>query len=198
LDSLSCLSGDRIKTGARVIDIGSGAGFPGVPLKIVRSDLAMTLLEAANRRVAFLEILLQELALKAMVLHGRAEVLGHSADHREVYDAVVSRATAPAPKLVELVLPFVMVGGVALLPKGAGAVHEMARAAELTEALGGRVEAIDEVQLPRFAGRRYLVVVRKVAPTPTGFPRRPTALGRRPSSRRSAAPESRAPGGRGG
>jgi len=172
LDSLSCLQGGRIALGASVIDVGSGAGFPGVPLKIARPDLKMALLDASRRRVAFLELLVEELGLEAEVLFGRAEVLGHAPDRREAYDVVVSRATAPLPKLAELCLPFAAVGGVAILPKGPAVHDEIERAEDLVRVLGGRVDAVEEVRLPGFVGRRNLAVIRKVAPTPAAFPRR--------------------------
>lgn len=155
------------------MDVGTGAGFPGMPLKIACPDLRLTLLEASRRRVAFLELLVDALRLDVEVVHGRAEIVGHRPDHRERYDLVVSRATARLDRLVHLCFPFIRVGGVAIFPKGPRVADELAAAATAIEIVGGEVEGVRPVTIPGLGRhRRSLVVLRKARPTPDRFPRR--------------------------
>jgi len=156
-----------------MIDVGTGAGFPGMPLKIARPDLRLVLLEASRRRVAFLELLVGELRLDAEVVHGRAEIIAHHPEHRERYDLVVSRATSPLDRLADLCLPFIKVGGLAVLPKGPRAATELVDAATAIEALGGEVESVRRVTVHGLESRiRTLVVLRKTRQTPGRFPLR--------------------------
>ena len=115
--------------GETAIDIGSGAGFPGLPIKIVRPALKLTLLESHGKRAAFLERLVQRLALEGVtVVSGRAEEVAHTPEHREAYDLALARAVAPLPVLVELALPFLRTGGLLAAPKGSGARREVREA----------------------------------------------------------------------
>ena len=156
-----------------MIDVGTGAGFPGMPLKIARPDLRLVLLEASRRRVAFLELLVGELRLDAEVVHGRAEIIAHQPEHRERYDLVVSRATSPLDRLADLCLPFIKVGGLAVLPKGPRVAAELVGAATVIEALGGEVESVRRVTVPGLESRiRSLVLLRKTGQTPGRFPMR--------------------------
>ena len=160
--------------GADVIDIGSGAGFPGVPIKIVRPELRLTLLEANGKRAAFLERLVQRLGLENVtVVNQRAEEAAHDGAHREAYDLALARAVAPLPVLVELALPFLRIGGALAAPKGSGARREIAEAASALAACGGAVEYAGALEVPETQTPPILVVVRKESPTPTRFPRRP-------------------------
>jgi len=173
LDSLACLTAFPALPGLRMIDVGTGAGFPGMPLKIARPDLRLVLLEASRRRVAFLELLVGELRLDAEVVHGRAEIIAHQPEHRERYDLVVSRATSPLDRLADLCLPFIKVGGLAVLPKGPRAATELVDAATAIEALGGEVESVRRVTVHGLESRiRTLVVLRKTRQTPGRFPLR--------------------------
>jgi 16S rRNA (guanine527-N7)-methyltransferase len=184
LDSLSCLQAlprAELAAGAQVIDVGTGAGFPGLPLRMVCPGMRLTLLEATGKKVDFLENLVSVLKLKGVeVIHGRAEDLGRSPAHRERYDWAVARAVADMPTLVEYLLPLVRVGGAALAQKGEGAAAEVHRADAAIATLGGRVRQLVPVELHGVAETRYLVVVDKVAATPHRYPRRPGVPQKRP------------------
>ncbi len=167
-----------LPTGTRVVDVGAGAGLPGLPLRLVRPDLRLTLLEANRRRAAFLVQACARLGLAdVQVVAERAEVAGHDPAHREVYEAAVARALAPMPVLAELCLPLVMVGGRLLAMKTEPA--EVEAAATVLRRLGG--ELLEVAPAPSAARRRGSVaVVAKVRPTPAEYPRRPGVPGRRP------------------
>jgi len=184
LDSLSCLkalSRAELEAGARVIDVGTGAGFPGLPLKIVCPGMRLTLLEATGKKVTFLEHLVKALELKQVdVIHGRAEELGQSPVHREHYDWALARAVAELPTLAEYLLPLVRVGGTVLAQKGEGAAAEVHGADKAITTLGGRTRQLVPVELRGLAETRYLVVVDKVAATPEKYPRRPGMPNKRP------------------
>jgi 16S rRNA (guanine527-N7)-methyltransferase len=154
-----------------MIDIGSGAGFPGVPLKIVFPQVHMALVEATGKKVAFLDHVIALLNLRDLTaIHARAEELAHNPDHRENYDVAVARAVAEMPTLLEYALPFVRVGGIFVAQKGK-VEEEVASAAHALEALGGRLREVTPVKLPGLEPR-HLVVVEKIAPTPPRYPRR--------------------------
>jgi 16S rRNA (guanine527-N7)-methyltransferase len=177
LDSLSCLKAlprHEMAAGARVIDVGAGAGFPGLALKIVCPGMRLTLLEATRKKVAFLEHMVLVLKLKEVeVVHGRAETLGRDPSRRERYDWALARAVAEMPTLAEYLLPLVRVGGAALAQKGEGAAAEVQGAEAAIKTLGGQVRQLLPVELRGLAETRYLVVVDKVAATPEKYPRRP-------------------------
>jgi len=165
----------------RLLDVGSGAGFPGVPLKIMRPDLRVTLLEATGKKVSFLKQLVDMLELEGIdVLKGRAEELGHDPVHREAYDLVVARAVAHMRVLCEYGLPFLRLGGRMVAQKGEGAPAEAAEAAQALAVLGGRLVSCKALHLPGIAGERYLVAIEKVAHVPDGYPRRPGIPSKRP------------------
>jgi 16S rRNA (guanine527-N7)-methyltransferase len=170
LDSLRCaLSwGDAP---SRLVDIGAGAGFPGLPLKILRPELHLTLIESIEKKAAFLRHIAAELNLGVVVVVvGRAETAGRDATYREQYDVAAARAVADLRVLAEYCLPFCRVGGRFLAPKGALIADELADARTAIEQLGGRVVAVEDVDLPGVE-RRALVVVEKSAPTPPQYPR---------------------------
>ena len=184
LDSLSCLkaiSQAELSAGARVIDVGTGAGYPGIPLKIVCPAMRLTLLEATHKKVAFLEHLVAALDLRDVrVIHGRSEEIGRDAAHREQYDWVLARAVAGMPTLAEYLLPLARVGGAILAQKGEDALVEVHEAANAIATLGGQVRQLVPLELRGLAETRHLVVVDKVAPTPEQYPRRPGMPKKRP------------------
>jgi 16S rRNA (guanine527-N7)-methyltransferase len=182
LDSLACLEGvQEDVAGWRVIDVGSGAGFPGLPLKIACPDLRLTLLEATGKKAEFLTEVVTRLGLTDVtVLNARAEQAGHDPAHREGYDLAVARALAAMPVLAELTLPFVRPGGLVIAQKGENPVGEVEAAQAAFQALGGRLRRVLPVTVPGLAAARHLVVVEKVAATPDRYPRRPGMPAKRP------------------
>lgn len=172
---------DLIPAGCRVLDIGSGAGLPGLPVEIARPDLHMTLLEATGKKCTFLRETIEALGLEnADVVEGRAEEQAHELGLRETFDLVVARAVAPLPVLVEYALPFLRVGGHLAAPKGTGAEREVEEAARALDELGGVVREV--VALPVEDVVSTLVLVEKVQPTPERFPRRTGIPSKRPLS----------------
>jgi 16S rRNA (guanine527-N7)-methyltransferase len=184
LDSLSCLKAlprPEQPGSVRVIDVGAGAGFPGIPIKIAEPWIHVTLLEATGKKVRFLEHLVQVLALDQIgVVQARAEELGSSPQHREQFDWAIARAVAEMPVLAEYLLPLVRVGGVVLAQKGERAAAEVQGAATAIETLGGRVRRLVPVELRGLAETRYLVIIDKIAATPDRYPRRPGVPSKRP------------------
>ncbi len=184
LESLALLRAieDAGAFGSPAIDIGTGAGFPGLPIKLVRPDLSLTLVEATGKKAAFLERLVAELGLSGItVRHGRAEELAHDPAHRAAYQLVLARAVAPLLTLIELALPFLRIDGYLAAPKGSGAPREVREAAAALAACGGRVESVRPLNPPPDHGPvPMLVLVRKVADTPARLPRRPGIPAKRP------------------
>jgi 16S rRNA (guanine527-N7)-methyltransferase len=181
LDSLSCLlvlpAGETLS----MVDIGTGAGFPGLPLKIARPGGRLTLLESVGKKVAFLRELVERLELEGVaVVNGRAEEVGHDPAHRAQYDVALARAVAELPVLVEYALPLCRVGGLFVAQKGARIEEEVEGALDALEILGGRLKGIEALCLPTMDEPRHLVIVEKVAPTPERYPRRPGIPVRRP------------------
>ena len=171
LDSLSVAPLLRQSPPATLIDIGSGAGFPGVPLKIALPALRVTLLDSIGKKVQFLKHLITELNLSGTVaLHARAEELAHNPAYREKYDVAVARAVADLATLLEYALPFVRVGGVFVALKGVNVAEELEHAAPALRQLGGRLRETTTVQLPGL-DPRHLIVIDKTAQTPARYPR---------------------------
>ena len=175
LDSLSVLKVLRPGGAAlRVVDVGSGAGFPGIPLKIACPQMQLTLVEATGKKAKFCEHMVEQLKLtNVTVVHARAEEVGREPAHRERYDWAVARAVAEMPTLAEYLLPLVKRGGRALAQKGEDAPGETHTAEGAVKKLGGELEQIVPVELPGVAETRYLVVFKKIAATPPRYPRRP-------------------------
>ena len=170
---------DFLGDAGTLIDVGSGGGLPGLPLKLTRPELAVTLLEADQGKGAFLVQAAARLGLRGVtVVRERAETAGHREGLRDSFDIATARALAAMPVLVELCLPFVRVGG-RLLAMKAGAEAEVASAAPAIEFLGGELESI--VPTPsKLRQRGQVVIIRKVRSTPPGYPRRPGVPKRRP------------------
>lgn len=159
--------------GANLIDVGSGGGVPGLVLAIARPDVAVTLLDATSKKVAFLREAIAALGLaRATAVHGRAETLAHDVDHRAAYDIATARAVASLPALCEFCLPFLRPGGVALLVKGVDIDDELAAARVAAPLLGGEVLEAPILPLVGSETATRLVVVRKTGPTPRMYPRR--------------------------
>jgi len=167
----------HVAKGASVVDIGSGGGLPAVPLAILRPDVAFTLIEATGKKTTFLRAAASELGLERFtVIHGRAEECGHDQRYRGAFDAATARAVASLPALVELLMPLVKVGGVALLPKGLELTGELAAGEIAAEMLKAAIISSDVMP----GGEARLVVVRKVGPTPKAYPRRAGIPAREP------------------
>ncbi|MFX1243324.1 MAG: 16S rRNA (guanine(527)-N(7))-methyltransferase RsmG [Promethearchaeota archaeon] len=165
----------------RVLDLGAGAGLPGLPLRIAAPGLRLTLLEATGRKAAFLGEVVAELALDQVeVLTGRAEDVARQADRWEAYDLVVARAVAPLPTLLELALPFLRLGGALAAPKGSSVPREVSRSERALDILGGRLLSVAPVDVPGAKHAPRLVLVSKVAPTPDAYPRRSGIPAKRP------------------
>jgi 16S rRNA (guanine527-N7)-methyltransferase len=183
VDSLTCLLAIDLRQGDRLIDIGTGAGFPGLPLKIIRPQLRVVLVEATAKKAAFCRHVVAGLSLEGVdVLHARAEDLGNDPSHREAYDWVVARAVASLPILAEYLLPLARIGGVAIAQKGETGPAEVHAAEAAIKHLGGHVRQLLPIELPTVAESRYLVLIDKVAATPDGYPRRPGVPAKRPLS----------------
>lgn len=180
IDSLTVYRKEYFPEGAKVIDVGTGAGFPGVPLAIYQPHLDITLLDSLQKRLTFLDTALSLSHRQAQLVHARAEDAGRQAEHRDQYDVAVSRAVARLYRLVEWCLPFVKVGGVLLAMKGAKCQEEVDEAKKAIFLLGGKLEAVHEVTLPELDDKRGIVVIRKVSPTPKTYPRRPAVAEKKP------------------
>ncbi len=172
MDSLSVARVLHSTAPVSLLDIGAGAGFPGIPLKIAFPVLELTLLEATRKKVDFLNHLIARLDLRdARAVQMRAEDAGQDPAYRERYDNAIARAVADLPILLEYALPLVRVGGAFIAQKGIAVEEEIDRSSAALERLGGRVREIVPVQLPGLEPR-HLIVVDKFAPTPAGYPRR--------------------------
>lgn len=177
LDSLLPLTLWEIPAGASLIDVGTGAGFPGIPMKLLREDLRLTLLDSLQKRLNFLEAVCGALEIEAERVHARAEDAGRDRRHRERYDAAVSRAVAGVGLLAEYCLPLLRTGGVMLALKGSGGAAEAAEGEPMIRRCGGALRGVKEYALPG-GDRRTLVVVEKVSPTPKQYPRTSAQIAR--------------------
>ncbi|UCH59653.1 MAG: 16S rRNA (guanine(527)-N(7))-methyltransferase RsmG [Anaerolineales bacterium] len=181
LDSLTCLLAMRNTPMERVIDIGTGAGFPGLPLKIVCPSMQLTLVESVGKKAAFCRHMVQVLDLKDVeVVQERAEVLGQDPRYRESYDWAVTRAVAMMPVLAEYQLPLVRLGGSMLAMKGENASAEVHMAENALRLMGGHFQRLIPITLPGVADQRYLVVINKNHATPQKYPRRPGMPAKKP------------------
>lgn len=181
LDSAAPLRHGLIAPNAKVIDVGTGAGFPGMPLLILRPDLEMTFLDALNKRITFLDDALGRLGLTATTLHARAEDAARMQAHREVYDVAVSRAVANVSTLAEITLPFVRVGGAAIAWKGPGVHEELVSGKRAAFLLGGKIRGVVDAPVPgRDDWAHVLLITDKTGKTPTVYPRKAGTPGKKP------------------
>lgn len=157
-----------------IIDIGTGAGFPGIPLKILNNQNKVVLFDSLNKRLKVLEDIIEKIKLENIkTLHGRAEETFKSKEHREKYDIAVSRAVASLNVLVELILPAVKVGGICICMKGNNADIEIDEAKKAIKELGGEILKVEKIVLPELNLERNIVIIKKVKQTPKQYPRKP-------------------------
>ena len=173
LDSFSCVLAWQDEVPQTLLDLGTGAGFPGIPLKIIYPHLKLTLVDSVAKKVKFCQHIVESLKLDDVkVIHARAEMLGKHPKHRESYDWAVARAVAQLPVLSEYLLPFVKIGGTMLAQKGERGLAETQDAENALQILGGKLRQAIPVTLPSVVEERYLVLVDKVSTTPAKYPRR--------------------------
>ena len=159
---------------ASVIDVGTGAGFPGIPLSIIRSDSKVTLMDSLNKRIKFLdEVINENNLINVQTIHSRAEELGNNTKYREQFDIATSRAVASLNVLLEYLLPFVKVGGYCICMKGANVEDEIKDAKKALEVLNGEIVDIESFNLPDTDYSRNIVIVKKTGNTPKKYPRKP-------------------------
>ena len=170
IDSLSISK--YINNNLKVIDIGTGAGFPGIPLKIYNPSLNITLLDSLNKRIKFLDTVIEELKLNNIrAIHGRAEEIARNDNYREKYDIVTSRAVSKLNTLVEYMLPFAKENGICICMKGPNIYEELDEAERAIKILGGKVEKVEEFFLPKTDIKRSVIIIRKIKKTNEKYPR---------------------------
>jgi 16S rRNA (guanine527-N7)-methyltransferase len=173
LDSFSCVLAWKANPPTRLIDVGTGAGFPGIPLKILYPSMRLTLVESVGKKAAFCQHIVELLRLDGVdIVNARAETLGQDARHREQYDWAVARAVANMSVLGEYLLPLVRVGGTMLAQKGESGPAEAQSAEKAMKLLGGKLQQVIPLNLPGVVEDRYLVLVDKVHATPPKYPRK--------------------------
>lgn len=162
-----------IEQGKNVIDIGTGAGFPGIPLKICRPDLKITLVDSLNKRINFLNEVINELQLKDInTIHARAEEIGKNKMHREKYDYATSRAVANLSTLSEYLMPLILVGGKCICMKSLEIDEELEKSKKAIKILGGTIEKVDKFMLPKSDIGRSIILIKKIKNTPNKYPRK--------------------------
>ncbi len=168
-------------TSFRLIDVGTGAGIPGLALKILFPDIRLVLLDSTTKKAAFLQYLKNTLGLDNIeIVVGRAEEVAHQAQYREQFDLVLSRGVASLPTLVELTLPFCTIGGSFIAQKKGAIDLELSQANKAISLLGGSLREVKKIDLEEFTDERRLIIIDKVSPTPQQYPRRPGMPAKRP------------------
>lgn len=178
-DSLLLLKAVELPQGASLIDVGTGAGFPGIPVAIARPDIKLTLLDSLNKRLVFLAEVCRELGIQADIHHARAEEGGRQKELREQFDFATARAVAGMNVLSEYCVPFVKPGGAFVAMKGPDGEEEAKQAARAIGVLGGKAEKLAQFTLPD-GSHRCIVVVRKVRETPDTYPRHGSKISKKP------------------
>ena len=157
----------------KVLDLGTGAGFPGIPLKLLNEELDITLVDALNKRINFLNEVIMKLELnKIKTIHSRAEELSRNKEHREKYDVIVSRAVANMSVLLEYTMPFIKKGGKCICMKGPNIEEELVNAKKALNVLGGEIEKIENITLPDSDIKRNIIIIKKIKETPKQYPRK--------------------------
>ncbi len=173
IDSVLLLNKDNINENKKIIDVGTGGGFPGLPLKIINNNYKITLLDSLRKRIDFLQEVVNALSLSNVkLIHGRAEDFGQNKEHRENYDICVSRAVAPLNVLSEYCIPFVKVGGYFAAYKSNIISQEITNSDNAIEKLGGKLKEIKEISIPGTDIIRKIVIIEKVEPTNKRYPRK--------------------------
>ena len=181
LDSFSCVLAWKGNPPNYIIDVGTGAGFPGIPLKILYPNLKLTLVESVGKKAMFCQHIVRVLGFKHVdVVQARAEELGQDISHRENYDYAIARAVANLNVLSEYLIPLVKIGGTMLAQKGESGPAEAQSAEGAMKLLGGKLRQLIPVNLPGVADDRYLILVDKVAATPPKYPRKPGIPAKQP------------------
>lgn len=180
LDSLILLKAIEIKPGNQIIDVGTGAGFPGMPLKILVPDIKLTLLDSLNKRIKFLELLSKGIGVEAQITHKRAEEAGSDKAYRQTYNLAVSRAVASLNILVEYCLPFVRIGGYFAAMKGPDVEQELTNAKSAIKTLGGGSIKVQKFELPDSKGKRSIILIKKEKATPDEYPRNSQKIAKKP------------------
>jgi len=181
LDSFSCVLAWKAIPPQRLVDVGTGAGFPGIPLKILYPNMKLTLIESVGKKAMFCHHIVRALGLEGVdVVRSRAEDLGQNPEHRESYDWAVARAVASLNILSEYLLPLVKVGGTMLAQKGESGPAEAQSAEKAMKLLGGKLKQLIPVNLPGVADDSYIVLVDKIAATPPKYPRKPGVPAKQP------------------
>jgi 16S rRNA (guanine527-N7)-methyltransferase len=181
LDSLSCVLAWKSTSPIHLIDVGTGAGFPGIPLKILYPSLKLTLVESVGKKAMFCQHIVGVLGLEHVeVIQARAEDLGQNSKHREKYDWAVARAVANLNVLSEYLIPLVKIGGMVLAQKGESGPAEAQSAEHAMKVLGGKLKQLIPVNLPGVVDDRYLILIDKVAATPPKYPRKPGVAAKQP------------------
>lgn len=171
VDSISILK--YINNDCKIIDVGTGAGFPGIPIKIMNESVDVTLMDSLNKRINFLNEVITDLELKRIkAVHARAEDLARNAEYREQFDFATSRAVANLRTLLEYMLPFVKVGGYCICMKGPNVEEEIKMASKALKVLGGRIEKVDNLILPDSNIERNIIVIRKINKINLKYPRK--------------------------
>ena len=171
IDSITILK--DIKDGSTVVDVGTGAGFPGIPLSIMNPTLKITLVDSLNKRLIFLQEVIKELNLKNVeLIHARAEEFGRNKNYREKFDIATSRAVANLATLSEYLLPLVKINGQAISMKAGNASQEIEEAQKAIKTLGGHINRIDEFYLPQTDIARTIIIIDKIKETPNQYPRK--------------------------
>lgn len=179
IDSLTLLTVIDIKDNAKVIDVGTGAGFPGVVLLIARPDIKITLMDGTNKRLIFISEVLSNLELDAEILHMRAEIAGKKSEYREQYDIVTARAVANMNTLSEYCLPFACVGGIFAPMKAAKADEELESAKKAVKTLGGRIKEVKHLNIEK-CGERTIIITEKISQTSPKYPRASAQISKKP------------------
>ncbi|KAJ49561.1 16S rRNA (guanine527-N7)-methyltransferase [Clostridium tetanomorphum] len=181
IDSIKIYKFSPLKECKKVIDIGTGAGFPGIPMKIVDENKEFTLLDSLNKRIKFLDEVISQLQINNInTLHGRAEDFSKKDEYREKFDAVVSRAVANIAVLSEFCIPYVKVGGYFVAMKGPSVEEEIKEGKKAIDILGGKIEQIVKVEIEESDLQHNLVVIKKIKNTPTKYPRKAGAAAKNP------------------
>ena len=180
LDSIILTKFFKLNSDTKLIDVGTGAGFPGVPIKIANPKINLTLLDSLNKRIIFLNKLLEKLNLTAEIFHNRAEECGKNKSFREKFNMVTSRAVAKLTVLSEYCLPLLKVGGFFVSLKGSNVEYELEESVKSIKVLGGKIERVEKFDLPEEKGSRSLVIIKKVSPTPSKYPRSNSNISKSP------------------